>query len=66
MPRVQRVPATMLERLTDLPRSPDHVRAEFGLRVTAAGLVEAKRSGTRTSSWSWSGVAPRAARDAGG
>lgn len=46
MARVQRVAATMLERLTDLPRSPDHVRAEFGLRVTAqAGLVVAKGSG---------------------
>ncbi|MFH9264763.1 CU044_2847 family protein [Streptomyces sp. NPDC017546] len=46
MARVQRVAATMLERLADLPRSPDHVRAEFGLRVTAeAGLVVAKGSG---------------------
>lgn len=46
MARVQRVAATMLARLADLPRSPDHVRAEFGLRVTAeAGLVVAKGSG---------------------
>ncbi|MFE5923058.1 CU044_2847 family protein [Streptomyces sp. NPDC056468] len=46
MSRVQRVAATMLARLADLPRSPDHVRAEFGLRVTAeAGLVVAKGSG---------------------
>ncbi|WP_327436445.1 hypothetical protein OG279_37410 (plasmid) [Streptomyces sp. NBC_01201] len=46
MARVQRVAAVMLERLADLPRKPDHVRAEFGLRVTAeAGLVVAKGSG---------------------
>lgn len=46
MARVQRVAATMLERLADLPRKPDHIRAEFGLRVTAeAGLVVAKGSG---------------------
>ncbi|MFE7566097.1 CU044_2847 family protein [Streptomyces sp. NPDC057539] len=46
MARVQRVAATMLERLADLPRKPGHVRAEFGLRVTAdAGLVVAKGSG---------------------
>ncbi|MFI5942121.1 CU044_2847 family protein [Streptomyces uncialis] len=46
MARVQRVAATMLTRLADLPRSPDHIRAEFGLRLTAeAGLVVAKGSG---------------------
>lgn len=46
MARIQRVAETMLARLTDLPRRPDHVRAEFGLRVTAeAGLVVAKGSG---------------------
>ncbi|QNP66043.1 CU044_2847 family protein [Streptomyces genisteinicus] len=46
MARVQRVAATMLERLADLPRRPDHIRAEFGLRITAeAGVVVAKGSG---------------------
>ncbi|MFB9517133.1 CU044_2847 family protein [Streptomyces purpureus] len=46
MARVRRVAEALLERLTDLPRSPDHIRAEFGIRVTAeAGFVVAKGSG---------------------
>ncbi|MEV0414329.1 CU044_2847 family protein [Streptomyces sp. NPDC050448] len=44
--RVRHVAEALLERLTELPRSPDHIRAEFGIRVTAeAGLVVAKGSG---------------------
>ncbi|MFG2986400.1 CU044_2847 family protein [Streptomyces sp. NPDC048258] len=44
--RVRRVAEAMLHRLTDLPRSPDHIRATFGIRITAeAGLVVAKGSG---------------------
>ncbi len=44
--RVRHVAQALLERLTDLPRSPDHIRATFGMRVTAeAGLVVAKGSG---------------------
>jgi hypothetical protein len=43
---VRRVAGAMLERLTDLPRSPDHIRAEFGIRVTAeAGIVVASGTG---------------------
>lgn len=46
MDRVRHLAAVMLERLASLPRSPDHVRAEFGLKVTAeAGLVVAKGAG---------------------
>ncbi|MZE78046.1 CU044_2847 family protein [Streptomyces xinghaiensis] len=46
MARVRHVVEALLEPLTDLPRSPDRIRAEFGLRVTAeAGLVVANGSG---------------------
>ncbi|KNE81916.1 MULTISPECIES: CU044_2847 family protein [Streptomyces] len=46
MARVRHVVEALLEPLADLPRSPDHIRAEFGLRVTAeAGLVVANGSG---------------------
>jgi hypothetical protein len=44
--RVRHIAGALLEQLTDLPRSPDHIRAEFGIKVTAeAGLVVAKASG---------------------
>ncbi|WP_327064605.1 hypothetical protein OG500_02010 [Kitasatospora sp. NBC_01250] len=44
--RVRHLATALLERLKDLPRSPDHIRAEFGIKVTAeAGLVVAKASG---------------------
>ncbi|GAA1214368.1 hypothetical protein GCM10009665_00140 [Kitasatospora nipponensis] len=44
--RVRHLATAILERLTDLPRRPDHIRAEFGIRLTAeAGLVVAKGSG---------------------
>jgi hypothetical protein len=44
--RMRHVVEALLERLTDLPRSPDHIRAEFGIKVTAeAGLVVSKASG---------------------
>ena len=44
--KVRHIAGTLLEQLTDLPRSPDHIRAEFGIKVTAeAGLVVAKASG---------------------
>ncbi|CAN3978217.1 CU044_2847 family protein [Kitasatospora purpeofusca] len=44
--RVRQVAGTLLERLADLPRQPDHIRAEFGIKITTeAGLVVAKASG---------------------
>ncbi|MFD8781896.1 CU044_2847 family protein [Kitasatospora sp. NPDC059599] len=44
--RVRQVAAALLVRLADLPRKPDHIRAEFGIKITAeAGLVVAKASG---------------------
>jgi hypothetical protein len=44
--RVRHVAEALLERLTDLPRRPDRIRAEFGIKATAeAGLVVVKGSG---------------------
>ncbi|MFI6686344.1 CU044_2847 family protein [Streptomyces sp. NPDC050485] len=44
--QVRHVAGALLERLTDLPRSPDRIRAEFGISLTAeVGLVVAKGSG---------------------
>ncbi|MFD8477943.1 CU044_2847 family protein [Kitasatospora sp. NPDC059673] len=44
--RVRHVAEALLERLADLPRSPERIRAEFGIRLTAeAGLVVAKGTG---------------------
>lgn len=44
--RVRQVAGALLERLADLPRRPDHIRAEFGIKMTTeAGLVVAKAAG---------------------
>ncbi|MFI6470094.1 CU044_2847 family protein [Streptomyces sp. NPDC050516] len=44
--RIRHVAEAVVNRLTGLPRSPDRIRAEFGIKVTAeAGLVVAKGSG---------------------
>lgn len=58
--RVRRVAEALLERLTDLSRKPDRIRAEFGITLTAeAGLVVTKASAdahiTLELEWSGSG-----------
>ncbi|WP_308363573.1 CU044_2847 family protein [Streptomyces sp. ISL-86] len=59
--RVRHVAEALLERLADLPRRPDHIRAEFGIKVTAeAGLSWPRLPAMRISPWNWSGVATRA------
>ncbi|TQF01347.1 hypothetical protein E6W39_02715 [Kitasatospora acidiphila] len=44
--RVRQMAAALLERLADLPRSPDRIRVEFGIQLTGeAGMVVTKVGG---------------------